>query len=179
MNKKVTFTIVNIVFWVIFILLGFYFKSAKSKYLRTDIYAFKEDSWKFLIIISLLLLLIIAFYFFYFLKKKIRIGNLLVIILYAFMIPYFLKTYIDNFLLYINTKFAHEVAVVEYNIIENEKNKVYELYDGKNFIDEKEELNKINNHIINEKYNSVYKYKNKDVIKVEFTNGFLNVKYLE
>ncbi|GAA4122884.1 hypothetical protein GCM10022250_05970 [Flavobacterium chungbukense] len=95
------------------------------------------------------------------------------------MIPYFLKTYIDNFLLYINTKFAHEVAVVEYNIIENEKNKVYELYDGKNFIDEKEELNKINNHIINEKYNSVYKYKNKDVIKVEFTNGFLNVKYLE
>jgi len=179
MKKTRTFTIVNIVLWGIFILLGFYFKSAKSKYLRTDIYAFKQDSWKFLIIISLLLLLIITFYFIYFLKKKIRIGNLLVIMLYAFMIPYFLKTYIDNFLLYINTKFVHEVAVVEYTIIENKENEVYELYDGKKFIDEKEELDKISNHIINSKYKSIREYKNKDVIKVEFTNGLLNVKYLE
>lgn len=78
-----------------------------------------------------------------------------------------------------NTKFTHEVTEVKYDVVESKENNVYQLYDGKDFISQNKELDKMNSHIVNRKYPSIYDYKNKDVIKVKFRNGFLNVKYLE
>lgn len=101
------------------------------------------------------------------------------VILSAFLIPYFFQSSIDNFLLYINAKFAHKLIEVKYDVVESKENNVYHLYDGKNFISQKKELDRINSHIVNGKYPSIYDYKNKDVVTVKFRNGLLNVKYLE
>ncbi|MFH6948688.1 hypothetical protein ACHRV6_09370 [Flavobacterium sp. FlaQc-51] len=110
---------------------------------------------------------------------KIRIWNFALLALFSFFLSSLLKNFTDNFLLYINKKISHKSILIVYKVIENKENEVFELYDYKNFITYKEELDKINNQRINNNLKSVYDYKNNDTLQVSFNYGFLKVKYLE
>lgn len=181
MKKISTFQIVNFIFWTALVLLNwFYFKPViQNKYLDSDIMAFKDVSWKYSIVVFLLILVFLVGYFYKVDKEKLNFRNTGLLILLALFISFLLKTFMDNFVLYINTKIDYKNTTIVYKVIENKENKVFELYDNKNFVSHDDELNKINKYRIDTKSKSLFEYKNNDTIHVSFNRGIIGVNFIK
>jgi hypothetical protein len=181
MRKISRFSVLSFIFWSSLMLINFFYFQpfVDNTYFHSDVLFFKNDSWKYSIIVFILILIVFVVYGFKTNMIKIRIWNFALLALISFFLSSLLKNFTDNFLLYINKKISHKSILIVYKVIENKENEVFELYDYKNFITYKEELDKINNQRINNNLKSVYDYKNNDTLQVSFNYGFLKVKYLE
>lgn len=147
----------------------------EENYDYRDISDFKNNSWKYLLIISFIGFTIYA------LKKgtlnkKYLLNNLFIII----FIGFFGKGIIDNLLLYLNLKVGKTEYSKQYVVFRDDEKKIFSLYDHEgNFRIFEEELTQIDYSRTTKKQKSIYTFKNKDTLNIDYKIGILGVKYLE
>jgi hypothetical protein len=181
MKKISRFKVFSFMFLAALFLLNIFYLDPiiKSKYLDSEIRVFKNNSWKYSIIFSIIILFFFIRYNYKIHKGKLKIWNTSLFVLVSFFLSYLLKNVTDDLLLYINTIANSKDVVVVYKVIENKENKVFDLYNNKDFITLRDELHKINNYRIKSKNKSVYEYKNRDTIHVKFNRGIIGVNYIK
>lgn len=181
MRKISGFRIANLLFWTALIVLNvFYFKPIISdKYLLADVLTFKSESWKYSLVVFFVIVILVLGYGYKTYKEKLKFFNICLLVVLSLFLSYLLKNITDNFLLFLNSKLEAKEVVVVYKVIENKENKVFSLYDNKNFINSENQLNKINKYRNDNKIKSVFEYKNNDTIHVSFNKGLFGVNFMK
>lgn len=181
MRKISGFQIANLLFWTALILLNvFYFKPIiNDKYLPADVLIFKSESWRYSVVVFFVVVILVLGYGYKTYKEKLKIFNICLLVLLSLFLSYLLKNITDNFLLFLNSTSEAKEVVVVYKVIENKENKVFSLYDNKNFINSENQLNKINKYRNDNKIKSVFEYKNNDTIHVAFNKGLFGVNFMK
>lgn len=102
MRKISGFRIANLLFWTALIVLNvFYFKPIISdKYLPADVLIFKNESWKYSIVVFLVIVILVLGYGYKTYKEKLKIFNICLLVVLSLFLSYLLKNITDNFLLF-------------------------------------------------------------------------------
>lgn len=147
-------------------------------YYDRQVIEFKKSSWFFTIVLALLILIVLIIYAFK--KRKLNKPFLLNSLFVAVLFAFFIKIWIDNALLYINTKFDNGTIAKSYTIRKFVDLDAPLFYDNKKEIPfSKNQLEKIEAARKMKNLKSIYLLKNNDTININYKIGFLNINYLE
>jgi hypothetical protein len=139
---------------------------------------FKKSSWFFTIVLALLLLIALIIYAYK--KRKLNKPFLLNSLFVAVLFAFFIKIWIDDALLYINSKFDNGTIAKSYTIRKYEDLDAPLIYDNKKeILFSKDQLEKIEATRKMKNLKSIYSLNDKDTININFKTGFLKINYLE
>lgn len=147
-------------------------------YYDRQVIEFKKSSWFFTIVLALLLLFALIIYAYK--KRKLNKPFLLNSLFIAVLFAFFVKIWLDDTLLYINTKFDNGTIVKSYNVRKFEDLDTPLFYDNKKeILFSTDQLEKIEATRKMKKLKSIYSLKDKDTININFKTGFLTINFLE
>ncbi|MGG5207864.1 hypothetical protein ACQWU4_02870 [Chryseobacterium sp. MIQD13] len=146
----------------------------REHYLKTDLDAFKIDSWKYIFMITAVIAIVIII-----LSKAKKISQIIIVIILSTILTFSLKSLISNILLFINYHTEISQTVQTYEIISHKKAMVFWLNAGKNnSIYEDGEIHLIDKKRKTKDLKSIFEYKTGDTVKVKLKKGIFNVNYL-
>lgn len=151
---------------------------ANLYYYDRQVIEFKKSSWSFTIVLALLFLIALIIYAYK--KRKLNKPFLLNSLFAAVLVVFFIKIWLDDVLLYINTKFDNGTIVKSYTIRKYEDLDAPLFYDNKKeILFSKDKLDKIEATRNKKNLKSIYSLNDKDTININYKIGFLKINYLE
>lgn len=150
----------------------------KEKYLYDDLKYFKNNSWKYPVSIFIIIAAILIFK----IRKSLTMyqipGIILTLIFIATSFYFGGHNFIDNTLLYLNSKIEGLEIIKTYKVISYKENETFWLNSTES-VHDKNDLENINKSRIRKNLKSIFEYQNNDTVKVRFNKGLINVNYLK
>ncbi|PIF46143.1 hypothetical protein CLU96_3162 [Chryseobacterium sp. 52] len=171
------FVLFCIIMILIFCFDGFYLKPIiKDHYLDMDLKSFKNDFWKYQLLIAALL----AIVFILFMKIRKLLQMIPVILCSLFFVFMGFKTFFSDIALYINYQTEKKQITKTYTVINHKETKVFWLYAGEvSSIHDYKEIQLTDQKRKANGLKSLFNYNYGDTVQITFKKGIFKVNYMD